>query len=189
MSSALEPFPVDSTALKSQDAGAYLLCVNTLMKNTIVRALARILEIATATKEGGEFQSFVDYIRITCDMLELHLQGDEMFFTSPSPSQRIKLVDVLGASCNPRTPELQGSVEELRRKTEEWREAPGTFHSQCLDLLTRVSSTMLEAMSEQLIAVRSDALKSALGNEELQSMIHANIAWIGGNSDITVLLP
>ncbi|KAK1229149.1 hypothetical protein PQX77_007819 [Marasmius sp. AFHP31] len=198
MSSILTTFPVDSTALASRDAKDHLLCVNTLMKNCIIRALARILEIAPTMKERGEFHSFMDYIGIVCEVLELHLEGEHHAMPSANKrsinqsqetkcsSPRLLLVKELDSLTYWELRVTQGHLS-YRAHWEIF--VPGSFGLEYLAAVTRVSSTAMGNMADQLAAVDAGASKCTLGNEELQKMINVNIAWIGNNSDPTVVLP
>ncbi|KAJ8076925.1 hypothetical protein AAF712_000505 [Marasmius tenuissimus] len=183
MSSILTTFPVNSTALASRNAKDHLLCVNTLMKNCIIRALARILEIAPTMKERGEFHSFMDYIGIVCEVLELHLKGE--YRAMPSANKR---------SINQSQETKCSSPRLLLVKESNWLtywelRVPGSFGLEYLVAVTRVSSTAMGSMVDQLAAVHAGASRCTLGNEELQKMINVNIAWIGNNSDPAVVLP
>uniref|UniRef100_A0A0W0EX63 Uncharacterized protein n=1 Tax=Moniliophthora roreri TaxID=221103 RepID=A0A0W0EX63_MONRR len=179
----LEIFPVDSTALASKDASNYLLYMNTLMKNVLIRALSRITEFAPSMNGNNiKFEAFVGYVVNFCDMLR-----DEMFFISPN-KQGVKLVDVLGPACNPRnTDKLEAALDELRKGADQWKMVNSIIRDSA-DTLSNFAKVMMGTMTGQRSAIQNSALK-IVEDEELRNMILENIKWIQSKSDITVLLP
>ncbi|KAF5345343.1 hypothetical protein D9758_008469 [Tetrapyrgos nigripes] len=185
-----ETLPITAEDIAASSARKHLLCVNGLMKNTLIRALNRILAVVPSIKfqcDDASVIGFMEYIAVFCDMALLHLAGDERFLKSTE--QGPALIEVFGSESNPNVPHLREGLEKLRAATIGWKESPATATAQELEGLLGEGDELAKTMVRQWELMRDGDLGKDLEDETLGKMIQENIAWISGNSDITVLLP
>ncbi|KAK7472994.1 hypothetical protein VKT23_001098 [Stygiomarasmius scandens] len=181
--------PVVAGDLSASSARKHLVCVNTLMKNTLFRALNQILQLVPSIKPSQDsFIGFMDYIVVFCDMACLHLVGDERFLTTPN-TKGVTLVEVFGIECNPNVPNLRGGLEILRETAASFKEDPEGADMGKLQGLLSIGDEMEKVMKGQFELMSNETLGNDIEDEVLNGMIQDNIVWISQNSDMAVLLP
>ncbi|KAF8160881.1 hypothetical protein B0H34DRAFT_806320 [Crassisporium funariophilum] len=179
--------PTIPDSLEKMQAGQELRYQNTFMKNALIRALNIVYDIAGTFKVGSQpsFNQFMDYAGIVCDMMSLHLKGDEVFvkalseqcksFRSVSSKDVAKVRDALGS---------------LRRYIGDWNKDIRSYQQKrLLDCLKGLEAPLSELLHNQVKSFSSDAVTRGISDKILKAMIKENMIWLGGNSDISILLP
>ncbi|KAJ3500350.1 hypothetical protein NLJ89_g9839 [Agrocybe chaxingu] len=180
----LPTIPDNLDKLKARDA---LLYQNTFMKNALIRGLNVLYDVAPKVTTGSQsgFQPFMEYVDTVCDMLILHIQGDEEFFQALA--QHCKS---FRWSANKTTATAVASLNILRRSVSGWKKDPKTFSSaRLLVPLTSMEGVLLEVLHKQVPKFKSEALPQAVSDDQLAGLIKDNMIWLASNSDVTVLLP
>ncbi|THV06687.1 hypothetical protein K435DRAFT_451282 [Dendrothele bispora CBS 962.96] len=186
----IELLPVVAEDISASSARDHLVCVNALMKNTLIRALNQILQLVPSIQSGQSpaFVGFMEYVVVFCDMTCLHLSGDERFLTTPN-AEGIALVEVFGPECNPNGKSLRERLEKLREVASSFKESPAEADMSKLEVLLGDGGELGKMMKKQLELMGDKNLGKDIKDEVLRNMIQENIGWISQNSDITVLLP
>jgi len=171
------------------DSRQSLVHQNILMKNTLIRALNRINELAPLIPSSHpSFLPFLNYVGFSVDMLLLHLEGDATFFGSPNVNGK-SLQSYLGPNSNPPTVWLQDNLKDLRKELRGWNEAPGEYTAKILQENLTFGPKWVALIEKQAESMSADRLTEAISDDELRALIKDNIQWLAGNSDISVLLP
>ncbi|CAA7259147.1 unnamed protein product [Cyclocybe aegerita] len=180
----LPTIPDNLDKLKARNA---LLYHNTFMKNALIRSLNVLYDVAPKVTTGSHsgFQPFMEYVDTVCDMLILHIKGDEEFFKTLA--QQCKS---FRWSANKATVTVVDSLNALRRSVSGWKKDPKMFASaRLLAIITSMEGVLREVLHKQVAKFRSEALPQTVSDDQLASMIKDNMIWLASNSDVTILLP
>ncbi|KIY54007.1 hypothetical protein FISHEDRAFT_32358, partial [Fistulina hepatica ATCC 64428] len=172
----------------------YLQHVNAFMKNTFIRSFNGVYTNATTiAPTHGAFPAFVAYIASVSEVLRLHIEGDAKFFNTPSDRLGGKcLADILGLPGTGWS-ETQASVEALKGKALEWKEAggisPDTYSA--TELIANLSfiQEMRNDMQAEIDCLDEDGPIMTVSDEDLKRLIAENLDWFASQNDVTFLLP
>ncbi|KAF8070374.1 hypothetical protein FPV67DRAFT_1016960 [Lyophyllum atratum] len=184
-------FPTVAVDLEGMDSRSSVQHMNTFMKNTLIRGVNNIYQTAPHVNNKSLVDPFLRYAIIVCDMLSLHLQGDQMFFTKGN-AQNKSLVDFLGITAPYATESsaLQNILKHMLEKLHSWTKTPGAYSYVDLQLSLKVLGTpMLQSMASQRNALNKDSLMKFVAEAELRDMITDNLIWLASHSDMSLLLP
>ncbi|KAH7907881.1 hypothetical protein BJ138DRAFT_1158960 [Hygrophoropsis aurantiaca] len=171
--------------IDSRKALPYLMA---FMKNTFIRALNNVYQAAPLIpKDPAIIRAFLDYIKCICALLQTHLDGDHLFFTSTSCG--VPLVKAIGPACNPDTLPIKDSLAQLTRVIVSWNENPRAYSPDVLRSAVGFGLRLARDMKAQLASLTFDRLSSAVSDKNLRDMIRDNVEWFAAKSDITFLLP
>ncbi|KIM45059.1 hypothetical protein M413DRAFT_328441 [Hebeloma cylindrosporum] len=156
------------------------------MKNALIRGLNAIYAVAPKIKASHPaFQHFLEYIEVVCEMIMLHLQGDEVFLESLSQ----KCTGYRWVA-NKNITSLQNPLNALRQLVSEWKRNGNSYQASRLQSsLSSMEDLLVDVLRKQVAKLRGDALPESVSNSDLHSLIIGNMIWLGTNSDISILLP
>ncbi|TFK44464.1 hypothetical protein BDQ12DRAFT_18561 [Crucibulum laeve] len=186
----LKLFPTIPDELEAMDSRLALRYQNIFMKNTLIRGLNTVHEVAPQINPSHPlFQAFMEYAEIVGDMVRLHLEGDEVFFITFNGSGR-SLFDILGEECNPNDFKIGDQLKALRQVINRWQEDQSTYVPATLqEHIQHLNSTLSTKFWDQINKVKSEYLVSVVSDERLRTMIQDNVIWLVTHSDMTILLP
>ncbi|KAF5385774.1 hypothetical protein D9615_002333 [Tricholomella constricta] len=143
--------------------------INQHPQNALIRGVNSIYEAAPLANKGKLAAPFLRYVIMVSDMLRLHLEGDQMFFTRRN-TQGKSIVDFLGIaeSHSNNFSGLFTFLTGLQQKLKSWNKSPETYSY--IDLrgsLGTLGPLMLRSMESQA----------------------KNLIWLASHSDMAVLLP
>lgn len=143
--------PIISDDLASLDPRVALRYQNTFMKNALIRGLNDIYLAASTINDGEHpnFREFMEYAQMVCEMIKLHLRGDDVFFTTPN-SDGQSLTDILGEDCTlPSTIALQ--ISSLDEMIHSWNKCPSSYTpSELVDFLQNIEEPIVTGMRKQV---------------------------------------
>ncbi|KAL1660445.1 hypothetical protein GGF50DRAFT_118929 [Schizophyllum commune] len=177
--------------LNSADPRTALRHVNTLMKNDLLRALNAIQSNGAHTLPGQpSFPAFLDYASRVCGVLELHLEGDQKFFTTKDPRVGGRsLFEVFGYTDTGYMPIAIAGVQALKEKIEGWKLNPAPYSPAVLTHEMAFAGPMVNGMKQHVAAIKEDALQAATSKEALVEMVEENLKWFTGQYTAEFLLP
>ncbi|KDR75283.1 hypothetical protein GALMADRAFT_140808 [Galerina marginata CBS 339.88] len=125
------PLPLLSSVpdnLEKMKARRALLYQNTFMKNALIRALNVVYDVAPKIKASHPaFRQFMDYVDIVCDMISLHVRGDEVFFKSISQQ-----CAAFRLTTNNNAAVLQNHMSSLQHQIDDWKKKVARFTEEAL---------------------------------------------------------
>ncbi|PPQ93684.1 hypothetical protein CVT25_012743 [Psilocybe cyanescens] len=196
-------FPTVPDNLQDMKARDALVYQNTFMKNALIRALNITYEMARKIEAvHPEFCSFLAYMESVCNILSLHLEGDDVFFQTLSlHCNEVAVVN------NEIAIAFRKDLNSLLGLIGEWIESPDSYqHARLQDCLKKIESSITEVLHTQMSRFRGDALPNSIDDETLRVLVRGvssllsieppidqcfpeNMIWFGSRVDIAILLP
>ncbi|KAJ8696672.1 hypothetical protein PTI98_006522 [Pleurotus ostreatus] len=140
--------PDDITAMDPRHA---LKLGMAFTKNGLLQALNNLYNLAPAVEASrSAFVPFLDYASMTFSILLLHLEGDDLFFSTPNNGQGKTLQAILGANCNPTMSAVVRSIKKAQVLIEQWRKTPEDYTAAALRSAIDFGPHMLELMQAQV---------------------------------------
>ncbi|KAG9220966.1 hypothetical protein CCMSSC00406_0002434 [Pleurotus cornucopiae] len=177
-------------------------------KNGLLQALNNLHNLAPAVEASrSAFVPFLDYASMTFSILLLHLEGDDLFFSTPNNSQGKTLQAILGANCNPTMSAVVGSTKKAQVLIEQWRKTPEDYTAAALRSAIDFGPHMLELMQAQVRSfIDIKRLEGSLTAEEIKTMVAGplsppsfqansdcmdkeNVGWFETQVGVEALLP
>ncbi|KAF4598469.1 hypothetical protein EYR38_006871 [Pleurotus pulmonarius] len=160
--------PDDITAMDPRHA---LKLGMAFTKNGLLQALNNLHNLAPAVEASrSAFVPFLDYASVTFSILLLHLEGDDLFFSTPN-SQGKTLQAILGANCNPKMDTVVGATKKAQVLVEQWRNTPEGYTAVALRSAIDFGPHMLELMQAQIASIDIKQLEANLTAEEIGTMV------------------
>ncbi|KAF4563447.1 hypothetical protein AB1N83_002581 [Pleurotus pulmonarius] len=178
--------PDDITAMDPRHA---LKLGMAFTKNGLLQALNNLHNLAPAVEASrSAFVPFLDYASVTFSILLLHLEGDDLFFSTPN-SQGKTLQAILGANCNPKMDTVVGATKKAQVLVEQWRNTPEGYTAVALRSAIDFGPHMLELMQAQIASIDIKRLEANLTAEEIGTMVADNVSWFENQVGVEALLP
>lgn len=172
------------------DPRASLRILNSCMKNTILRGLNRVHEVAPLISplDQRNFYAFMVYTGHVLTMLELHLDGDEAFFTNDLRAED-SLLDVLGPHCVAKRPSLAEPLTEVQALVRRWTHDPFLYDAQVLRESLEFSDQLVRTFGRQLDAMSCQNLDGIIEPEVITMLLKENDEWLMGNGNPGIFIP
>ncbi|KAI6098792.1 hypothetical protein EV401DRAFT_2278615 [Pisolithus croceorrhizus] len=175
----------DIYAIDSRKALPFLMA---FMKNAFIRALNHAYTISMRLPSGDpKILHFLMYAKSVVELLQVHLEGDRLFFTTCSDGR--SLTDVLGPDCYPDFSGVTEALITLGSILAHWTEVPSTYSSSILQEHLHFGLSMVSHMRDQVEYLTFERISVAISDDDLHRMIQANIEWLTLHSDMSFLLP
>ncbi|KZT23597.1 hypothetical protein NEOLEDRAFT_1069281 [Neolentinus lepideus HHB14362 ss-1] len=189
MSFPLDTLPVLPDDLESMDPFTVLPQLMALMKNTLIRGMNNIHQIAGVINPlHPDLRHYLRYVECYCDILKMHFQGDNVFFTKPVCSGKPLMV-IISPACNPSTELFQESLEHLHKLVRNYVENPSAYSGSAVRDCLTFGPKMIEQMKAQIEAIEIDELRRHVSTENIISMIQESIDWFAENTDVAFMAP
>ncbi|KAF6760120.1 hypothetical protein DFP72DRAFT_1166382 [Ephemerocybe angulata] len=185
--------PVVGDDLEKMDSRTALRYQNTFMKNALIRGLNNVYEYAGSIVDGNHksFKEFMGYNQVVREMMQLHIDGDNLFFTTPGPN-KITIDRILGGAwtSNPHRIKLKDQLNSWDKRVESWSKKPDTYRgSELRSLLDGMQDLVVKGLIELIHSVKPELLAKNFSAEEMQAMIDDNIVWLATKGNVLLLLP
>ncbi|EAU91538.2 hypothetical protein CC1G_02027 [Coprinopsis cinerea okayama7 len=185
--------PVTDQDLSALDAREALRYQNSFMKNALIRGLNTIYTLATTIQDSTHpsIAHFLSYVQIVCEMLRLHVEGDEAFFTKRG-ANNTSLDELLGSawSKNSERKKLLEMIKAWTGEVDGWVSAPASYKAPLLrKRLEEMEVPLMKGSFELVHCITPDIVSKKFDKEEMHDMVFENIEWLLSNSDTAVLIP
>ncbi|KAG5646846.1 hypothetical protein DXG03_002223 [Asterophora parasitica] len=143
------------------------------MKNTLIRGVNNVYSTAPLVTNNKFTPPFLRYVVIVIEILRLHLEGDQLFFTKINVQGK-SIVDVLGIANSylKDYAALLAFLQGMQQMLQKWTKTPQKFSPGDLQgSLGTLSSLMLRHMESQRKALSKDYLMKYCSDKELRDMI------------------
>ncbi|KAF9495294.1 hypothetical protein BDN71DRAFT_1589804 [Pleurotus eryngii] len=185
----LAKLPTSPDDLTAMDPRHALKMGMAFTKNGLLQALNNLHSLAPAVEASrSAFVPFLDYASMTLSILLLHLEGDDLFFSTPN-SQGESLQAILGADCTPTMNTVAGSIKKAQVSIEQWRKTPEDYTAAALRSAIDFGPRMLELMQAQIASIDIKRLEVSLTAEEIKTMVAENVGWFETQVGVEALLP
>ncbi|ETW80240.1 hypothetical protein HETIRDRAFT_147785 [Heterobasidion irregulare TC 32-1] len=179
--------PINNADIDSMNPYRALPSSMSLMKNTLLRALNNIHQLAPRLSPAHLATSdFLSYVDNVCGVLLVHMNNDETFFKTPSPGG-VVLGNVL--HCAGISSGVVRRVETLRVLVRGWKDIPREYNATAMTGALDFGEDLAREMRDLVAKVERRRLEQAVTAHELTSMIQANVERFASQNDITFLVP
>ncbi|KAI6007665.1 hypothetical protein F5J12DRAFT_829723 [Pisolithus orientalis] len=136
----------DIYAIDSREA---LPCLMSSMKNAFIRALNHVYAISIRFPSSDQrILYFLQYVKSVVDLLQVHLEGDRLFYTTCSDGR--PLTEALRPDCYPNFSGATEALTTLAGVLAEWIKAPDTYSASVLQEHLQFGFSMVSRMQAQV---------------------------------------
>ncbi|KAG6837795.1 hypothetical protein H0H93_016163 [Arthromyces matolae] len=161
------------------------------MKNALIRGLNNLHNLAPRVLDNHRVP-FLRYASVVCDILYLHLKGDQLFLSrTNSQGKSLLACSTIEANINQDLSQLLAATSKLRNNIKSWLNAPDSYAPVHLQRsLDAIAALILAGMTNQRLVLDKDNLIQYCPTEaEIREMIHENLLWLTSEITISILLP